>query len=455
MAKQKIWNSPHPFGRRRTYLAPVLVALLVFVAAGSPVAGDSPARLAPKPAGGVLHDTGTSAPIFLPLLGSCDHLEGLTVSGPATGTMGLTQTLTATVSPASSRLPITYTWRVPGQAPVIRSGGLQDVFEFRLQWTGTYPVEVEATNGCGNRRFEHLITLTTRGMVAFERQTASGGPHDLWLIDNEGSGTEFNLTNTADIDEGAPTWSPDGSWLAYSAGAPGSTRAIYKLDLSSGEVISLTNGSQDDRWPAWSPTGGQIAFMRNQPGIPSGKYIPDIYVMNTDGTEQRQLTDWLYSDDFPAWSPDGEWIVFATDRDFAGRDLWRLRPDDPGNLVRVTATHRPNPGEDLRDEIYPTWSPDGWIYHTFKYENAGRDSSELLYRIREDGIDREKVFDDEYNRYIASVSPDGACFVFYSTLGDRDGTDKEVWKWCEGYSEPLNLTDNDVSDEFCAWSPAP
>jgi len=25
--------------------------------------------------------------------------------------------------------------------------------------------------------------------------------------------------------------------------------------------------------------------------------------------------------------------VFATDRDYAGRDLWKLRADDPGNLV--------------------------------------------------------------------------------------------------------------------------
>lgn len=463
MIKRNKHESPRPRHLHWACLALVLVALLGIVAAGSrlvraegPLAEGSAARIEPNPADALRQTRAMSATVFLPLVRWCAPLEAVTVTGPATGTIGMLQTLTATVSPSSSPLPIVYTWHVPGQAPIVHSGGLEDVLEVQIRRAGSQGIVVEATNGCGTKTFEHVLTLSTRGLVAFERHYASEDPHDIWLLDSTGSGMEFNLTNTPDLDEGAPTWSPDGNWLAYSAGAPGDPRAIYKMDLSSGEVISLTDGSRDDRWPSWSPQGDQIAFMRNQLDLPPGYYVPDIYVMNADGSGPQQLTTWLWSDDFPAWSPDGEWIAFAKEgEEFAGRDLWKLRPDDPGNVVRLTNTPRPNPEEDKRDEIYPSWSPDGWIYHTFVYNDGGQNKSELLYRIRDDGSGREKVFDDEYNRYIASFSPDGICFVFYSTLGDKDGEDKEIWKWCEGFTEAVNMTDNDAGDEFCAWSPAP
>ena len=144
--------------------------------------------------------------------------------------------------------------------------------------------------------------------------------------------------------------------------------------------------------------------------------------------------------------------MYLYHRDFNGRDLWKLEADNPSHMVRLTTTPRPNPETDDRDEIYPSWSPDGWIYHTFVYSNNEQDESELLYRVRDDGTGREKVFDDGYNRYIPSFSPDGACFVFYSYMG---GSDKEVWKWCQGFTQAVNLTDNEVADEFCAWSPVP
>ncbi|MFN2226175.1 MAG: hypothetical protein ACK2UY_07705 [Anaerolineae bacterium] len=445
------WACPAPVLATVVLAAVVLAALVGTVAAGSRPAQPEPA--APKQAmrqttpGGSSQISGT---VFLPVMQRCVPLDSVGLAGPETGTIGLTQTLTAMVSTASSRLPVTYTWWVGSQPAVVHAGGLEDVIEIRLERTGAYPVTVEATNGCGVVRAERVLTLTTRGLVAFERHYAAEEPHDIWLLDSAGSGMELNLTNTPDIDEGAPTWSPDGNWLAYSAGTPGSKRAIYKMDLSSGQVTALTDGSRDDRWPDWSPTGDRIAFMRNLPDLAPNQYYPDIWVMDTDGGSQQQLTDWLWQDDFPSWSPDGLWIAFTTDRDFNGRDLWKLEADNPTHLVRLTTTARPNPEQDERDEIYPSWSPDGWVYHTFVYSNNEHDESELLYRVRDDGSSREQVFNDAYNRYIPSFSPDGSCFVFYSFLG---GGDKEVWKWCDGYTAALNLTDNEAGDEFCAWSP--
>ena len=163
-----------------------------------------------------------------------------------------------------------------------------------------------------------------------------------------------------------------------------------------------------------------------------------------DGSNQRQLTYWPYYDEYPAWSPDGQSIAFISNRDYGARDVYLMDPDG-GNQRRVLNT--PD-----QHEVYPSWSPDGSIYYTAYVD---RPQKEWLYRLNPDTGSHFKVFDDSINRYIASFAPDGQCFSFYSIMADTEGTDKEVWKWCDGDTWPVNLTKNDVSDEYSAWSPVP
>ncbi len=61
---------------------------------------------------------------------------------------------------------------------------------------------------------------------------------------------------------------------------------------------------------------GQIAFMSDRDGN------NEIYLMNLDGSEQRNLTKNPADDRHPCWSPSGDRIAFASDRDQEGR--WSL-----------------------------------------------------------------------------------------------------------------------------------
>jgi Tol biopolymer transport system component len=293
---------------------------------------------------------------------------------------------------------------------------------------------------------------SSRNLIAFERRSEdpqAQGNHDIYLMYQDGSMME-NLTNYPGGDDGAPTWSPDGNWIAFASTRVGNgNHALYKIDVHSRQVTQLTSGEYDDRWPTWSPDGDRIAFMRKLGGQTEGGR--EIFVMNTDGTNQIRLTNWDSGDEFPSWSPDGQWIAFSSDRYWVGRDLWVMRPN--GSDLHVVVRTDPESESITRDEIYPSWGPDGRIYYTYKVVDAQGEKTELLYRVWMNGNGREKVFDDSYDRWIATWAPDGQCLAFYAFMG---GPDKEVWKWCQGYSNPVNLTNNDgISDEYCAWSPAP
>ena len=74
---------------------------------------------------------------------------------------------------------------------------------------------------------------------------------------------------------------------------------------------------------SFSPDGSEILFAANHDGD------LEIFVVNADGSDQRQLTDNGGQDFFPSWSPDGQTIVFSSDR--SGAVELFLMDTDGGN----------------------------------------------------------------------------------------------------------------------------
>jgi hypothetical protein len=101
-------------------------------------------------------------------------------------------------------------------------------------------------------------------------------------------------------------WSPDGTRLAFC-----SHDKVHVLNVADGSLKVLSS----EMWnPAWSPTGKQIACVKITGARPSKKRPVGLYVMESDGTNQRelgQLEPTLIIADGPAWSPDGSMLVFA------------------------------------------------------------------------------------------------------------------------------------------------
>src|SRR5512134_3308851 len=135
---------------------------------------------------------------------------------------------------------------------------------------------------------------------------------DLYLLNLE-SGDVTQLTNTPEF-EGAPTWSPDGTFMAFE---------VYEnenLNIVIGPAtdplsnpISLTTSSASDHSPAWAPDGRHIAF------VSAGEVIlADLD--ETDGSRFRNLSNTeLASESHPVWAPDGRRLAWASSSPSVGR----------------------------------------------------------------------------------------------------------------------------------------
>lgn len=137
-----------------------------------------------------------------------------------------------------------------------------------------------------------------------------------------------------------PSWSPDGESIAFNTGYkdPHGSDAVWIVRVDGSELHDISiHGTGEWLDPDWSPAGGVIVYLRY-----IGVGTPQVFEMDTSGTNQKRLT--FYSDESysPKWSPDGKSIAWAR-----SNGIWLMNAD--GSQQRELI------GNLAHD---PCWSPD-------------------------------------------------------------------------------------------------
>src|SRR5215469_14332703 len=101
--------------------------------------------------------------------------------------------------------------------------------------------------------------------------------------------------------------------------------------------------------PQISPDGKRIVYVRQFSDIMNDKRESNLWVIGSDGGEDRGLTNGNYSDSSPRWSPDGTRIAYISDRN--GKPQIYVRWMDTGQTAKLTNLVNAPTGLE--------WSPDG------------------------------------------------------------------------------------------------
>jgi len=154
-----------------------------------------------------------------------------------------------------------------------------------------------------------------------------GETSSIYLVSSKG-GTPVKVLPDDLQDEFDPTWSPDGSRLAFHSRTYWQTRSVDPktevriVDLATGKITSVPAPPKRSRFPRWSPDGRYIVCL-TLPGqfeADDGLEIYDLQSSKWTVILQHRSTAW------PTWSGDGSWIYFVSCDPVGGIAFYRIRP---------------------------------------------------------------------------------------------------------------------------------
>ncbi len=168
-------------------------------------------------------------------------------------------------------------------------------------------------------------------------------------------GPSRNLTNSSNAHDKLPSWSPDGSQIAFISDKSGEEELYVIAQDGSKPAERLTTGGKAMRYaPAWAPDGKLIAFTDKDGKVytltvadkkltqvadskrglvldytwsPKGNYLAftltddnnasSVYVWSSKDNQLRRVTTSAFNESNPAWDPQGNYLFYLSTREFA------------------------------------------------------------------------------------------------------------------------------------------
>jgi Tol biopolymer transport system component len=197
-----------------------------------------------------------------------------------------------------------------------------------------YDIYTVNRDGSNLKRLTHYDVYTAEGVLSPDGSrivftSLKDGDLDIYTMNADGTDVR-RLTNTPGYDGGA-WWSPDGKQIVYRANHPTDSAELktyrdllaqrlvrparvelFLMNADGSNQRQITHLGGANFGPSWTPDGKRIIFSSNYKSPRSGNF--DLYLVNPDGSNLEQLTYDESFDGFPMFSPDGKKLVWASNR---------------------------------------------------------------------------------------------------------------------------------------------
>ncbi len=264
-----------------------------------------------------------------------------------------------------------------------------------------------------------------------------GNDRALWLVAPDGSEPR-QLTDAVHVIW--PVWSPDRSQIAFLAPDPDDPMgnvSLYRIAVDGSSPERLVDGVSAHAAPSWSPDGTRIAytsFAGYDPVYESGEI--GVRLLDLETGDETDLTGAEYSLAFnPSWSPDSSEIAFIVKHQGLGE-----RPQHAPGDVMVVNLDRPDKLEfenvtdgAVRDVWSVSWSPRGdelLLYSLFGQTWYEPPSTSIRVLNRVSG-EIDQIAGIEERPAMPVWSPDGSRFAYTAketsiVVADSSGNQHEL-----------------------------
>ena len=302
-----------------------------------------------------------------------------------------------------------------------------------------------------------FLCVSTLAMADIAFLSDRDGKSNIYVMNDQG-GNIRRVTDTP-YAPGNLSWSPDGQQIAFAmdlhASEPGQPQQvdIFVMNADGSRQRNLTEHPALDVGPAWSPDGKLLSFTSNRHG---NRW--EMYVMDIATRKVRQLTDTAGESrgaGSPAWSPDGRKILYR--RDQFGHQLYSMNPDGRNDKPFLRNPRRPL-GDGFLFSSFASWSPDGEyiLYNEMEHGVNSKRVANRVIIVNKRGRNL-KILDIPKKWLIDKVcwTDDGRAVLFAAVANGfvKNTNIFKIYKYRLSDGRITNLTDHPSDNWGMAWTP--